>query len=104
MKAKIKIPRRAVDSKPSGGITMFSHIEYDVEGTTSEIEDIYQSVMHDTDGLNAKDWAQLRDEYEMNGGEMTPDMQDMYVKCNGIQRHVLNQMKLAKRNTKHYDK
>lgn len=101
MKATIKIPRRAVDSKPNGqGITMFSHIEYQVEGTEQEIEDFYQRHMEDTEGLNQKEWAQFRDDYYMGDGTMNPDQQELLERCNGWQKLVINQIKLAIKNNR----
>ena len=50
-----------------------------------------------SDGLNQLEWAQLRNEFEMNGGEMNPHLQEMLTKANEWQRLVINQMKLAKR-------
>ena len=96
MKATIKIPRRAVDSRPDG-ITMFSHIEYQVEGTPEEIELTYQQVMHDTEGLNKKEWADFRDNYYLGDGKMNPDEQELLTKCSGWQKLVINELKLAKK-------
>ena len=77
---------------------MFSTIEYEVEGTPNEIEEMYQLVMADTDGLNQKEWADFRDNYYMGDGSMNPDEQELLEKCNGWQKLVINQIKLAKKH------
>ena len=100
MKAIIKIPRRAVDSKPEGGITMFSTIEYEVEGSPEEIEETYQLIMDDSEGLNKKEWSDFRNAYFMGDGTMNPDMQDLLHRCSKWQRLVINEMKLAIKNNK----
>lgn len=90
MKAIIKIPRKDVPSS-DGQISMFSHIEYEVEGTVEEIEAVYQEVMTDKQGYNTREWAKIRNDY-MKTGEIHPDLLEGMSKA---QKFVINEIKNA---------
>lgn len=89
MKAKIHIATKEY---------CFVEFETEVEGLSEivEIHDNLALLIKDKEGLNATEWAKVRNRYAMNN-EITPEEVEG---CSKAQRYFINQMKLVFKSIK----
>jgi len=72
----------------------YAYVEVQVEGTPSEIADLYREytdAMTGGEGLNVQAWAKVRDHYALTGQIAVEDHEI----CNKLQRYILGQFKKA---------
>lgn len=85
---------------PTG--TTYGFLELKVDMSPREIVEKYNEFLElvkPLEGLDVHEWVKLRDGYFV-AHSMNPELQELSHRCSTDQRHVINQIKLAIKNTK----